>query len=76
MSGGDLVRLANEVAALEKEAAKWNPWTAPLGEKRPKEPEKGSYEAYVARKKSEGGKPKSKREWERIKKRYKHKMPL
>lgn len=59
---------------LEAADKKWNPWTAPLGEKRPQEPEKGSYEAYVKRKKDKGEKPRSKDEWERIIKQ--HKFPI
>ena len=45
---------------------KWNPWTAPLGEKRPPEPEKGSYEAYVKRKLEKGERPRPKDEWARV----------
>lgn len=52
----------------------FNPWTAPPGAKRPAEPEKGTYEAYVARKKREGEKWLSKEEWEKAKKR--HRFPI
>jgi|GEM_PF-4640439 len=44
----------------------YNPWTAKPGEKRPEEPEKGSYEAYVKRKKEKGEKPLSKDDWARV----------
>lgn len=44
----------------------YNPWTAKPGEKKPEEPEKGSYEAYVKRKKEKGEKPLSKDEWARV----------
>ncbi len=52
----------------------FNPWTAKPGEKKPEEPEKGSYEAYVKRKKEKGEKPRSKEEWEKIIKQ--HKFPI
>lgn len=66
--------LLSKSASLNASSGDWNPWTAPLGEKRPQEPAKGSYEAYVKRKKDKGEKPRSKEEWAKIIKQ--HRFPI